>query len=201
MASTVTYQNGQGLEVITFDVTNSERHTHDADVTEHPLELGAATNDHVRAKPADLSLDVTVTDYPLSQGGGGIGVRPEVGRAARIFDRLVTLRTDGTVLTVETGARAYSNMVLKSVTVPRDKALSGALRISLQFKEIKIVRSESVPVRVASTKAKPKVNGGKQPGTNADDAKKSKSYAASLADKAKSLGGVISDGLKKVTSP
>jgi|APCry1669189101_1035198.scaffolds.fasta_scaffold58947_2 hypothetical protein len=191
MATTLTYEEGSSVDTIAFDATTSETHTFDAEVTENAVESGSATNDNVRAKPSSLRLEVMVTDYPLATKGNGIGGAPEKGRAARIFEKLVTLRAQGTRFFVETGARVYENMVLKSVTVPRDKPLTGALRISLMFAEVKIVKSESVPVRLSTvnTKAKPKVDGGKQPTTGTDDATKRKSWAASGFDKA-------SDGLK-----
>ena len=195
MATSITFEQGNTVDTIVFDVTNSETPTFDADVSEHAVELGTANNDNVRAKPTALRLDVTVTDYPISTKGRGVGGAPERGRAARILEKLVTLRTDGIRLFVETGLRVYENMVIKSLSSPRDKALSGTLRFSINLIEVKTVRSESVPVKLSptNTKAKPKVQGGKQPTTPTNDATKKKSWLASGADNA-------SGGLKSVGS-
>lgn len=195
MGTTITFEQGNAVDTIALDVTNSETPTFDADVTEHAVELGTANNDNVRAKPTALRLDVTVTDYPISTKGRGIGGAPEKGRAARILEKLVNLRTEGTRIFVETGLRVYENMVIKSVSSPRDKALNGTLRITLNLVEVKTVRSESVPVKLSptNTKAKPKVQGGKQPTTPTNDATKRKSWLASGADNA-------SDGVKAVGS-
>jgi hypothetical protein len=195
MATTFTFEQGNSVDTIVFDATTQEVPMFDADVTEHAVETGAANNDNVRAKPTNLRLEVTVTDYPLSSKGRGIGGQAEKGRAARILEKLVSLRADGVRLFVETGLRTYENMVIKSVSSPRDKAVSGALRISMLLTEIKTVRNESVPVKLSptNTKAKPKVDGGKQPTTPTDDATKRKSWLAGGADS-------LSDGLKKVGS-
>jgi hypothetical protein len=193
VSTTITFTQGNAVESITFDVTNSETPSFDADVTEHAVEFGVANNDNVRAKPVSLRLDVTVTDYPISTKGRGIGGAPEKGRAARILAKLVDLRAEGTRLFVETGLRVYENMVIKNIVSPRDKALNGALRITLHLVEVKTVRSANVQVRLSptNTKAKQKVQAGKQPTTQANEATKRKSWLASGADKA-------SDGLKLI---
>ena len=195
MATTFTYEQGNAVDTIVFDATTLEIPTFDADVTEHAVETGAASNDNVRAKPTSLRLEVTVTDYPLASKGQGIGGQVEKGRAARILEKLATLRTDGARIFIETGLRTYENMVLRSVSSPRDKALSGALKISMALIEIKTVRNESAPVRLAptNTKSKSKIDGGKQPTTQTDDATKRKSWLAGGID-------TLPDGLKKVGS-
>src|SRR5713101_5273233 len=53
------------LDVITIDATLQEVHKADAEVTEHPVELGADITDHVRPKPVELRIEGIISDTPI----------------------------------------------------------------------------------------------------------------------------------------
>lgn len=186
-------RNG-AADSIVFDATISESHTHDADVTENPVETGSAITDNVRAKPAQLKIETLITDYSITARGNGIGAAPEAGRAQKVFDLLTLLKDEGIRIEVTTSARSYTGMVIRSVTVPRDKAIAGALRFSIQMIEIRTVSSEttSVSLTVTDRKAQAKKQDGDKTGTPTDAATAKKSVFARVADSA------TPDGLKKV---
>jgi hypothetical protein len=50
---------------IEFDAVMREVHTNTVSVTAHPVEKGAAVNDHIRPEPDKLSIEAWVSDTPL----------------------------------------------------------------------------------------------------------------------------------------
>ena len=190
MAAYITFENGNVVDTIVFDATLKEEHTFDADVTEHGVEAGSAVNDNVRAKPDTLKLEVLVTDYPLSTKGSGTGGAAELGRANKVLEALHQLRTDGTRVFVQTSVRSYENLVVKTASTSKDKPVSGALRIVINFIEVREVRTETVQVKTVAT-AKKKTDLGKQATKPTDEKTARKSYLATGVDG-------ITDALKKV---
>lgn len=55
---------------ITFDLILSESHSHTSEITEHPVEVGANVTDHIRPLPTVLSLELFVTNSPVSEFSG-----------------------------------------------------------------------------------------------------------------------------------
>jgi hypothetical protein len=53
---------------ISFDVIVSEKHSRDCLVTEHTVEQGSAVVDHVRPNPQTLTLEVFVSNVPITTG-------------------------------------------------------------------------------------------------------------------------------------
>jgi len=51
--------------IITFDVIENELHENIAEVTEHPVEVGANVSDHVRPLPDQLSLTAYTSNQPI----------------------------------------------------------------------------------------------------------------------------------------
>jgi hypothetical protein len=180
--SVFTFTRNGLTEVIVFDATTSESHTQDADVTENPVETGSAITDNVRAKPAQLKLETLVTDYPVGLSGGGTGAPAEEGRAQGVYDLLIALKNEGVRIEVSTGAKLYRDMVIQSITLPRDKALSGALRFSILLKEIKTVSSQTVEANLSATerKAQPKKKEGDKTARDATDAERKRSVLQSI---------------------
>jgi hypothetical protein len=188
--------NNQAQEIL-FDATLSEVSLAAAEVTEHPIEQGANVTDHSRRKSEALKLEVTVTDYPLTASGRGIGAQAETGRAKAIRQSLESAMANGTVLIVETGAKLYENMVLKEVVVNRNRAVSGALRITLNLVEVRFATSETVAVAIRV--AKPETDKGKK--TGKADTNGALDQRESWANKLSEKGIEIPDGLKKFISP
>lgn len=53
---------------IEYDAVTSESHGLDVDITEHPVEEGAAITDHARAKPMAIRQEVVITNTPVNEG-------------------------------------------------------------------------------------------------------------------------------------
>jgi|SRR6185503_3872212 len=76
---------------IALDATTSERHASPATITDHPVESGANTSDHIRPEPETLSLQGVVSNTPIllptdhTDGASKIQVEVEgVGPSVRV---------------------------------------------------------------------------------------------------------------------
>lgn len=67
MASIIWEMRRGPLAVIEFDAVTSETHTVEAEVTEHPIEVGANVSDHSRPKLRVVSTEVVITNTPVNE--------------------------------------------------------------------------------------------------------------------------------------
>lgn len=192
---TLTWLSGQNFNALTLDVSKSERHTFEADVTDSPVEEGIDATDNVRMKSNLLQVEGILTDFPLSLRGGGIGEAGYAGRAAALFAKLEALQAAGTRFGVDTGLKFYQGMVIQAMVPLRDKTSRGALRISFSFKTIRTVQTANVPLP-KERKGEEKKTKGKQP-TEAAGAEIKKSWLT-IGDDA---GPQVSTGYKKTIPP
>ncbi len=177
-----------------LDATVTEDHVMEADVTDNPVETGAAITDHVRRKADTLVLDCLVSDSPL---GPMVEVRKTEGLDEAYLSRfsektpidpyksisdearayMRQLMDTGEPIVVETATRIYDSMVMQSVTERRDGAIGGGYRFTASFKQIRIVTNDRSTVRVANPAAAKKKKGGHKP-SKPDSLLDSKSNAA-----------------------
>ena len=151
-----------GLAGIVIDATIREEHQTEAISTENPVEDGADVTDHVRLKNAQLTIDGVISDTPL--GYAIIGniqnvvrtVSTLFGKSARSVDAyndLLELQKSRQPFTVTTGLKRYKNMILSSLSVPRDYSTGRAIHFTAVFKEIRIVASKSGALSLSSSVA------------------------------------------------
>lgn len=191
---------------VELDASVSETHQGDVDVTEHPVERGANIADHARPKPESITIEGLISNTPLpapngqltkvTSGSAEFDSRSELQptRSGQAYADLLALKDRGELLTVVTALRVYDNMILTSLSVPRDARTGQALRFSATLKQVKVVTSQLVKV-VAVQKAQPKVKLGKKGTPETPPATRGKSGAKYLKDT-----GVIQDGFSKLTN-
>jgi hypothetical protein len=144
-----------------IDAALSEEHSFDNEVTAHPVERGADVTDHVRARPIVVSIEGLVSDTPI---GAIAGLRaPDVLPSDDAFARLRDLRDRREPVTIETSLQVFRNMVLQSLSVPRDARNGDALRFRATFQQVRLVVTERTVVDVAVPRAAKKVNRGTKP--------------------------------------
>jgi len=119
---------------IEIDVTLDEEHRFDSMITENPVEDGTVTNDHVVLKPVVLNISGRVTDASLVI----LGV-PKINGAKEAYGELVTLQLQRTPFIVSTGIKVYKNMLLESISFPRDGRDGKSIRFSAVLRELFII--------------------------------------------------------------
>lgn len=164
MVTLVYSLDGRDLSTLDLDASPSQTHASEAEVTEHPVETGEQIVDHVRPRPRTLRIEGVVTGEPLGPRRGGAS--PESA-----FDVLERLLEAGRPLTVETSLRTYEQMVLQSWEAPRDAQTGRALLFTATFRQIRIVRSQTVDASLLSrTHPMRRIDKGEQSKTKADPA-------------------------------
>jgi hypothetical protein len=161
---------------LSLDVTLRDQVTFRNEVTEFPIEDGSVITDNVIRKPDNITIEGKVSDSPLmmnlkegvtaytdsfSSGQLGknllnTGSRTEqaltellriVGRPYPIGVNSPISRTVvPVVVTVVTGLLVYNNMVVTSLTIPRDAKTGRALSFSIELTNIKKVTASRVTI-------------------------------------------------------
>lgn len=151
--------------LLTVDVSESEMHAGDVEVTDHPVEQGANISDHMRPKPRTLAISGMVSDAPIvdnSNGTAGPFNLGDPGPAETAYSVLEGRRKAGKLHTVVTKLNTYQNMALTYVSEPRDAQSGDALNFTLNFKEVTVVLNQTITVQTAAPQGQPKKAIGKK---------------------------------------
>lgn len=188
------------IDTIELDASISESHMGEVEITEHPVEQGANVSDHARPKPDILTIEGMVSNTPVnrsqnqrkieSQGfqltsaTNADSIVGQPGVAETAYTKLLALKDSGKLITVATKLRAYQNMILKSLTVPRDSKTGDVLRFQATFQRIRIAQNKAVDLPIKEPQHKPKTNKGKKPSKPTDNPEPYRSAAKTLTDSA-----------------
>lgn len=164
-----------GRELIAH-ATVEEVHTDDLEITDHPLERGAAISDHAFKRPAEVVVRCVFSNSPPAYQGpvgkaigaaaafGGSGLRTAIGafttaqsllggqapnQAIELYADFLTAQANRTLFDVYTGKRVYKNMLLRSLSVTTDKQSENALMITASWRQVLIVSTRTVSVPIA----------------------------------------------------
>lgn len=149
------------IDGFAIDAAISQEPTFDADVTEYPVEKGAATTDHVRAKPVTFVVEGIVSDTPIGEVAElrDTGAKPSYEARNRLFE----IWNSREPVTVETENAVFENMVLHTFSTPEDATTGEACRFRAAFKQLRLVTNKRTSVPVAVPRARKKVNLGTKP--------------------------------------
>ncbi len=132
------------------DVVVEEQHTDELEITEHPVEQGAAIHDHAYKKPMTVSIRAGVTD---AKAGGG--EKPSV----EFYDKLLELQAKREPFDIITGKRKYSNMLVKSLSVLTGADTENCLMFTAECQEVIIVSTQVTAVPPRARHANPAKTG------------------------------------------
>lgn len=130
------------LATVTFDVSENETHKSTAKVTDHPIEEGANISDHVVVGPDLLTLVAWVSNTPIANEAELAVLSPQ--RAEEAYETLRLMKNAGTTCKVLTTLRAYTSMVITSISVPRNAPLGDAINVTVELQEIRTATSETI---------------------------------------------------------
>lgn len=148
----------------TAQVTLRETHTDDLEITEHPVELGAAITDHAYKKPAELVIECAWSNSPQNpglvngllgavsgtlRGLGSIlsGSSPDQVRA--LYEQLLALQESRTPFDVYTAKRSYQNMLLKTLSTTTDGKTENMLSVTATLRQVLVARTQVISVNSA----------------------------------------------------
>ncbi len=199
------------LQSIDLDATVRQAHESSATATEHTVERGANVSDHVRANLDRITLEVVVSNQPITvpktqmdgigRAAGGLEIvdgftgitlaqanvlvfDSDFDRVRTIYDLLLDLKSSGEIVSIITTLREYEDMVLLRVSPVREAATGDALVATVEARQINVVDSEVVqaPEPVQTRDAAP-TNRGRQ-NTSVSTNQRDSSILADLAEAA-----------------
>jgi hypothetical protein len=133
---------GNDFGNVELDANLDESHDWAAEATQNPLEFGSPISDHVIEQADKLTLQCFVSDNPI-----GAGLSKTTGiRLQEVFDLLYFLIKKKETVTVYTRYKIYLDMVLTSISIPRNASIGEALEFTCNFLNIRKVETQTVDV-------------------------------------------------------
>ncbi|WP_387467132.1 phage baseplate protein [Photorhabdus sp. RM323S] len=129
-------------------VVISEKHTDALEITEHPVEIGAAVSDHAYKKPSEITMELgfagggSLLDFvDTSKIGLSMGLSPK-----ETYQKILDLQELREPFKVITGKRTYENMLIKAIEVTTDRLSENVLLCTLTLREVIITSTQKVQV-------------------------------------------------------
>lgn len=126
---------------IEFDALLNETRTYSSEVPEYAVEDGYSVSDNISLKPLTLELTGYLTNTPvtwLSTHG--------TGRVEMVVSQLENLYYSKQLVTVSTSTDIYSNMAIKSLTVPKDENNRTSREIRMSLQEVTVVSAQTTSI-------------------------------------------------------
>lgn len=146
--STLFHQQLRKIGLIIPSVVVSEKHSDTLEITEHPVEIGAAVADHAYKRPSEVVMEVgfagggSLLDFvDTSSIGLSLGLSPQ-----ETYQELLDLQNSRIPFDVVTGKRLYSNMLIRALEVNTEKATENVLSAVLTLREVLITQTQQINV-------------------------------------------------------
>lgn len=188
---------------VELDASVSEQHTGAVEVTDHPVETGGAISDHARPLPETVTIEGLISNTPMPEAGAATQERTWAGvnyrsssemaptNASEGYAALLKLKDAGELITVVTALRTYENMVLTSLTVPRDARTGNGLRFAASLKQVRVANSQTVQVLTTEDKTKKKKVENKKAAPETPEVDASTLWHLDLVEKAKAGARIL----------
>lgn len=115
--------------LVVFDALLTENHEYNSRVTNYPVENGRIISDHIIKEPEIVNINGIVSDTPLN-------IFSAFNRSVNAFERLVEVYNRREPVTVITGIKIYTNMVMTNLSVPRNIQSGQSLNFSITLQKI-----------------------------------------------------------------
>lgn len=145
------------IDNIELDCLLHADHQYQNTITDYPVEEGYNINDHVVHMPEQVTLEVLISNTPVS-----LGVPTENIVYKRLRDLLDIGGFDSPeaqiqssikpakLVSIVTGLRAYTKMGLTRLSIPEECKTANALKFTADFKRLRIVNTETVIIENTS---------------------------------------------------
>ncbi|ASV21231.1 phage baseplate protein [Klebsiella quasivariicola] len=146
--STLFQQQSRRIGLIVPSVVISEKHNDTLEITEHPVEVGAAISDHAYRRPSEVVMQVgfagggSLLDFlDTTSIGLSAGLSPK-----ETYQELLDLQNSRVPFDVVTGKRIYTNMLIRALEVTTDRASENVLSAELTLREVIITSTTTTQV-------------------------------------------------------
>ncbi|QSW13238.1 hypothetical protein J1F62_20560 [Klebsiella michiganensis] len=146
--STLFQQQTRRFGLIVPSVVISEKHNDTLEITEHPVEVGAAISDHAYRRPSEVVMQVgfagggSLLDFlDTTSIGLSAGLSPK-----ETYQELLDLQNSRVPFDVVTGKRIYTNMLIRALEVTTDRTSENVLSAVLTLREVIITSTTTTQV-------------------------------------------------------
>lgn len=149
---------------IIVDTTIEELYEDTLEVTEHPVQAGAQITDHSFKRPMDVILRCGWSDSSINALLGGAvansqewtgGQTAASDYVAGIYSQLLALQESRQTLSLLTGLRLYTSMLIIGLHVRRDQRTKYALMVEAQFRQVILVDTQTATLPPQANQATP----------------------------------------------
>ena len=146
---------------IDIQATIEESHTDALQVTEHPVESGAAITDHAYQRPAEVvircgwsnsSLEALAGSLISLFAGGGLSGASYVDG---IYSQLQRLQQKRIPCKIVTTRRMYKNMLIVGLSLTTDQKTSESLMVTATCRQIIVVSTAATTMPPRASQANP----------------------------------------------
>jgi len=135
-----------------FDAFLRVDHTSKLTITEHPIQVGAAITDHAYMEPAELVMEIGMSDAATSLVNGQFA--NGWSRSVKAYEVLAELQKQRIPIQVVTRLKVYQNMLIETISVPDDYKTLYSLKVTVSLREIMVAT-----VKTVKLSARPQVTG------------------------------------------
>lgn len=128
------------IDTIIPDVTLTESSRDTLQITDHPVEIGAAISDHAFKRPAELEMRCGFSD---SEGGYD-------GYTVDVLNQFLATQGRREPFEVSTGKRQYSNMLVANIAQETNPDTEHSLIVVVSLREVIITNTSSGGATAAS---------------------------------------------------
>lgn len=166
-------------------VTIEEQHQDDLQITDHPVEIGANITDHAYRKPSSVIIKAgwsnaapagnilqSAANAVTGTINGAIGIANQVSSALggpsfssvtgnqqksikEVYEDLLALQAERTLIDVLTGKRTYKNMLIESIMETTNVDTENSLILTIKLREVIVVSTRTVELASTSIAANP----------------------------------------------
>jgi hypothetical protein len=158
------------IEITVLDATLSHSIDRTATATQHPIESGSKTTDHVQLDPVNVTVVGFVSNNPVTLLSFGLVPQQDETRSKSAYDALVQTFDNKESVQIQSEVEVFDDMVMTRLNVPRDLTNYNALQFTASF--TKITKVGTLVVELAEDVEKlatPEQDLGKQTPTESSD--------------------------------
>lgn len=178
-----------------------ERHEDEMTITDHPIGRGAPITDHAFKNPESVYVEFGWSDSFIALNSllGG-SIFSGAGNLQDAYDRLLKLQELAEPLSIGTGKRQYTDMLIKSLSAETDIDTENCLIVKAIFRKINIVETGELELQPEKQKNPAETSSLLESGERAVESVKEQATGAlnsvtgGIQDKLSNVGGILDQG-------
>jgi len=119
-----------------LDAILEEQHSFSSEVSQYPIETGESISDHIALNPESVMMRGFITNTPVDFINALTDLAFGADLVQTAFDKLIEIWKSKEVVTVVSGLKVYDNVVLRKLSIPRDRTTGQSLRFKAEFVEM-----------------------------------------------------------------